>query len=238
MSRENDDRRAGTLLGLAVGDALGGPYEFSGPGETPRGPLEMVGGGWLSLRPGETTDDTALTKAVLEGYAEGELDLWRVRDAMLRWLATDPKDVGNQTREALEYLRRNPDAQFPPEKPTAQGNGAVMRAGAHGVKARESRAAALNAWTEAALTHPSQVARASGALVAALVASLVEGQRPEEALNASLALVIGLGADDEGELGKLFVPWMTTVMIRAAGPSTRPTLLCWRYLRPRTSAPG
>lgn len=206
MSRENEDRRAGALLGLAVGDALGGPYEFRGPGETPREQLEMVGGGLLSLRPGETTDDTALTKAVLEGYAEGELDLWRVREAMLRWLAADPKDVGHQTREALEYLRQNPDAQFPPEKPIAQGNGAVMRAGAHGVKARGTREAALNAWTEAALTHPSQVARASGALVAALIACLVEGQRPEGALNASLALVIGLGADDEGELRGLFGP--------------------------------
>lgn len=206
MARENDDLRAGTLLGLAVGDALGGPYEFCGPGEAPRGPLEMVGGGWLSLRPGETTDDTALTRAVLEGYAEGEFDLRRVREAMLRWLATDPKDVGNQTREALEYLRQNPEAQFPPEKPTAQGNGAVMRAAAHGVMARGASEAARNAWTEAALTHPSQVARASGGLVAALVASLVAGQRPEEALNASLALVIGLGAGDEGELRELFGP--------------------------------
>lgn len=206
MNHENDDRRAGALLGLAVGDALGGPYEFCGPDEPPRGPLEMVGGGWLSLRPGETTDDTALTKAVLEVYAEGELDLRRVRAEMLRWLATDPKDVGNQTREALEYLRQNPEAQFPPEDPEAQGNGVAMRTAAHGVMARGTREAAQNAWTEAGLTHPSRVARASSALVAATVACLVEGQAPEEALNASLALVIGLGADDEGELRGLFGP--------------------------------
>jgi ADP-ribosyl-[dinitrogen reductase] hydrolase len=128
MDPEDRDRRAGALLGLAVGDALVGTYEFCGPDDVPQGPLEMVGGGWLSLRPGETTDDTALTKAVLEGYAEGALDLGRVREAMLRWLATDPKDVGCQTRRALNYLRRNPEAEFPPEDPDAQGNGAVMRA--------------------------------------------------------------------------------------------------------------
>lgn len=156
---EHGDRRAGALLGLAVGDALGGPYEFCGPDEAPREQLEMVGGGWLSLRPGETTDDTALAKAVLEGYDESKLDLWRVRDAMLRWLATDPKDVGHQTRRSLEYLWRNPEVEFPPEDPDAQGNGAVMRAAAHGVRARGPREAAQNAWTEVGLTHPSDVAR-------------------------------------------------------------------------------
>lgn len=203
---EHRDRRAGALLGLAAGDALGGPYEFCGPNEAPQEPLEMVGGGWLSLRPGETTDDTALTKAVLEGYAEGELDLGRVREAMLRWLATDPKDVGHQTRRSLEYLRRNPDARFPPEDSDAQGNGAVMRAAAHGVKARDPREAARNAWTEAGLTHPSNAARASSALVAALVASLVEGQAPEEALGTSLDLVAVSGAETGESLRELLGP--------------------------------
>ncbi len=44
-----EDRRAGTILGLAVGDALGATYEFCSPREVPEGPLEMVGGGWLRL---------------------------------------------------------------------------------------------------------------------------------------------------------------------------------------------
>lgn len=206
MEQGNTHLHAGALLGLAVGDALGGPYEFCGPGEAPEGPLEMVGGGWLSLRPGETTDDTALTRAELEGYEEGELELGRVREAMLRWLGTDPKDVGSQTRQALEYLRRNPEAKFPPEEPESQGNGAVMRAAAHGVKARGATEAARNAWTEAGLTHPSDVARASSALIAAAVASLAEGQAPGDALNEALALATALGAEGEQDLRGLFGP--------------------------------
>ena len=184
-----EGRRVGSILGLAVGDALGATHEFRSPEEVPEGPLEMVGGGWLGLEPGETTDDTALAKAVLAGYEGGPLDLRRVRDAMLSWQDTDPKDIGNQTRKALDYLRDHPDALSLPEDPDAQGNGAVMRAAAHGAKARDAGEAAENAWTEAALTHTSWEARASGALVAALVANLLDGVSPEEALDASYALV-------------------------------------------------
>ncbi len=66
-----EDRRTGAILGLAAGDALGATYEFCSPDQVPEGPLEMVGGGWLDLEPGETTDDTALAKAVLKGYEPG-----------------------------------------------------------------------------------------------------------------------------------------------------------------------
>ena len=187
----SEDRRAGAILGLAVGDALGATYEFCSPREVPDGPLEMVGGGWLDLEPGETTDDTALAKAVLTGYRSRPLDLGRVREAMLSWQDTRPKDIGNQTRKALDYLRSHPDAISLPDDPDAQGNGAVMRAAPHGVMAGDAGEAAQNAWTEAALTHPSWEARASSALVAALVAHLLGGIEQEEALNASYALVEG-----------------------------------------------
>ena len=119
LPREN--RRAGTILGLAVGDALGATYEFCSPREVPEGPLEMVGGGWLGLDPGETTDDTALARAILAGYDDSSLDLRRVRDAMLSWRATNPRDIGNQTRKALDYLRTHPEALSLPEDPDAQG---------------------------------------------------------------------------------------------------------------------
>jgi ADP-ribosyl-[dinitrogen reductase] hydrolase len=184
-----EDRRSGAILGLAADDALGATYEFCSPREVPEGPLGMAGGGWLGLEPGETTDDTALAKAVLVGYEDGPLDLRRVRDAMLSWQGTNPKDIGNQTHKALDHLRGHPEALSLPDDPDAQGNGAVMRAAAHGVKAGRAEEAAENAWREAALTHPSWEARASSALVAALVARLVEGMGPEDALEASYALV-------------------------------------------------
>lgn len=189
-----DDRRAGAVLGLAVGDALGATYEFRSPDEVPEGPLEIVGGGWLDLEPGETTDDTALARTVLLGYEGGALDLHRVRDEMLIWEDTDPKDIGGQTRKALGYLRSHPDALSLPEDPDAQGNGAVMRSAPHGVKTQYASETAGNAWREASLTHPSWEARASSALVAALVARLIDGKQPEDALEDAYSL---LEAKDE-----------------------------------------
>jgi ADP-ribosyl-[dinitrogen reductase] hydrolase len=184
-----DDESIGAILGLTVGDALGATYEFCSPVEVPEGPLEIVGGGWLDLDPGETTDDTALAKAVLEGYREGSLDLRRVRDAMLRWQDSQPKDIGNQTSKALDYLRSHPEAFSLPDNPDAQGNGAVMRAVPHGVMAESPEQTVDNAWVEASLTHPSWEARACSALVAALVTCLVEGRSPQEALETSWSLV-------------------------------------------------
>jgi ADP-ribosyl-[dinitrogen reductase] hydrolase len=184
-----DQRGAAAMLGLAVGDALGATYEFCSPEDVPDGPLEMVGGGWLSLEPGETTDDAALAQAVLEGYQEGPFDLRLVRDAMLRWRDSRPKDIGIQTGKALNYLSAHPETLSIPEKPAAQGNGAVMRAAAHGVGSPDAHHAVQNAWSEAALTHASWEARASSAIVASLVARLIEGDPPHDALESSWSLV-------------------------------------------------
>lgn len=57
------------------------------------------------------------------------------------------------------------------------------------MKAASAGEAAENAWNEAALTHPSWEARASSALVATLVARLIDGRRPEEAFEDSLSLL-------------------------------------------------
>lgn len=186
-----EDRRAGALLGLGIGDSLGATHEFRGPEDVPAGPLEIVGGGDFGWRPGEPTDDTELALAVLEGYRSGHLDLEAVRDAMLRWEETDPRDIGNQTGKALRYLRNHPEALSLPDEPEAQGNGAVMRAAPHGVMTRDPNEAFENAFEEAALTHPSWEARISAALVASLVAHLVDGSAPEEALESAYSLAEG-----------------------------------------------
>lgn len=147
--------------GRAKSLALGATCEFCTPDEISEGPLEMIGGGWLRLQPGETTDDTALAKAVLEGYETGTLDLRRVRDAMLRCQGSGSVDIGGQTGIALDYLKNNREEDSLPERPAAQGNGAVMRAASHGILARSIEEAMVNAWSEATLTHPSEIARAS-----------------------------------------------------------------------------
>jgi len=62
------DRYLGSLLGLAVGDALGTTLEFRRPGSF--APIEdLVGGGPFGLLPGQWTDDTAMALCLVESLA-------------------------------------------------------------------------------------------------------------------------------------------------------------------------
>jgi len=64
-------RAEAAYLGLAIGDALGATVEFMTPREICAAYLpkrgihrEMVGGGWLRLKPGSVTDDTTMSLAL------------------------------------------------------------------------------------------------------------------------------------------------------------------------------
>ena len=68
------DQALGAYLGLAVGDALGATVEFLTPREIAAqyGVLkDIVGGGWLKLKPGQVTDDTTMSLALGDALLEG-----------------------------------------------------------------------------------------------------------------------------------------------------------------------
>lgn len=132
------DRYRGVLLGLACGDALGGPVEFKSRDEIlelyPEGLRDFVGGGWLSLSPGEITDDTQMTMAIARSLAENpSLDMNDVASRFLEWFHSEPKDVGLTTRAALQALDRGIAWDEAGEHVNgyaagnAAGNGAIMR---------------------------------------------------------------------------------------------------------------
>jgi ADP-ribosyl-[dinitrogen reductase] hydrolase len=129
-------RVAGALVGSAVGDALGAPFEFGPPGRfSARFPspargarTEMCGGGpW---EPGEFTDDTQMALLVASSLVDRSgLDEADLFDRFRTWAQADPKDVGIQTRAVLgsgqhwdvaatEHFRRTG---------RAAGNGSLMR---------------------------------------------------------------------------------------------------------------
>jgi len=193
------DRARGVLLGLAVGDALGGPLEFMSPEQIVRthgGPVDRhVGGGWLGLRPGEGTDDTALALALARSLATGRgYDPGRALSAYLDWYRSDPKDIGVTTRAALDGVAagRTPGEvteEFHQEHGRSAGNGTVMRVAPIALRhlrepARRSEAARV----DSKLTHFDDHAADVCVLVSDVLAALLDGVDPLE-LTAPRGLV-------------------------------------------------
>src|SRR5687768_15062895 len=103
-------RIAGALVGSAVGDALGAPFEFGPPGQLSvlfpspaRGSkTEMCGGGSLGWEPGEFTDDTQMALLLAASLVEqGGLDEVDVFERFRTWASAGPPDIGNQTSAVL-----------------------------------------------------------------------------------------------------------------------------------------
>lgn len=139
LSSAQLDRACGAVLGSAVGDALGAPYEFGLATVGPGGP-RMLGGGLGDFAPGEWTDDTAMAWCVLDVAATGA-DL-RSDDALTAiarnfraWYDAGPPDIGNQTRAVLAAAGPEPTgtamtaASYELHVRTGHtaGNGSLMR---------------------------------------------------------------------------------------------------------------
>ncbi|MFF4228359.1 ADP-ribosylglycohydrolase family protein [Streptomyces sp. NPDC001820] len=118
-----DDRITGSLIGAAVGDALGGPVE----GYTPEQIVERHGGrvhgivgpwhgdDWRTARPiapyhkgdGHVTDDTLMTHALIRVYTtvRDHLDAYAVADHLVPDLMSNPRWIPELEAEALPLQR-------------------------------------------------------------------------------------------------------------------------------------
>ncbi len=132
------DRVEGALVGSAVGDALGAPFEFGSPGafsarfpnKTHGSMKEMCGGGPLGWEPGEFTDDTQMALLVGASLVENSgLDQADVFARFVAWVKAGPPDVGIQTRAVLRSGRPWDRAAAEHYRRTgrAAGNGSLMR---------------------------------------------------------------------------------------------------------------
>jgi ADP-ribosylglycohydrolase len=192
------DRAVATIVGSAVGDALGAPFEFGPPGafsarfpEAGRGGEMCGGGGW---EPGEGTDDTQMAVLVAESLLQrGGLDLPDIFARFQRWAAAGPKDIGLQTEDVLTNgmpwdLAAAIHFQV---NQRAAGNGSLMRASTSAVYfARAGRTATMDAARRiAALTHGDRAAWEGTAVFHELVRLTLAGADPIRALPDVLELV-------------------------------------------------
>lgn len=125
------ERARASYLGLAIGDALGASVEFMTPREiqsTHGIHKQMIGGGWLNLKPGQVTDDTemalALGQALIDG--EGDASAAAICEAFSLWMSRKPVDIGNTVRRGIVTYRKKGLTAMAKD-PYAAGNGAAMR---------------------------------------------------------------------------------------------------------------
>lgn len=194
-------RIVGGILGLALGDALGAPFEFRRSHDVPT-PIPAFELPWMDRPPGSWTDDTAMARNLWTSLIAtgGTLDADDLLRRHLEWLESSPPDIGSQTLAALrEHQRGTPNAAkavFDRRGPeVSAGNGSVMYCAPVGLAYAE-RADELPEAAPAlsAITHWDERCKTACLAVTLAAAALVRGNDPESAVRAALERV----ADREG----------------------------------------
>lgn len=128
------DRYRGSLLGLAVGDAVGTTLEFRAPGTfTPID--DMVGGGPFHLNAGQWTDDTSMALCLAASLVERKgFDAHDQMERYLQWwnkgyMSSTGRcfDIGGTVSSALSRFEATGDPFAGSSEPRTAGNGSIMR---------------------------------------------------------------------------------------------------------------
>jgi ADP-ribosyl-[dinitrogen reductase] hydrolase len=167
------DRARAAFLGFAVGDALGATVEFMTVSEiAARYGVhdEVVGGGWLHLKPGRVTDDTEMALCIARAIdAEGGWSLRAIADRFAAWLRSCPTDVGSTCRRGIRRYMLEGTLEGPMNDGDA-GNGAAMRMVPVALAALADPALLeRRAVEQAHLTHHHPLSDAASVLVGRLV---------------------------------------------------------------------
>ncbi len=186
------DRIGGGLLGVAAGDALGATLEFMSPAAIERRVgvhREIIGGGPFGWRPGEGTDDTDLTWAVLAAYLDGPYTLEKAADNMLDWFRSGPPDIGGATAGALGRLERSDDPRTSGNTGERScGNGSLMRCIPTALARSDHPARRREMEEISAVTHAHVRCTDSCVAYGEIVNALLEGAEVPDALAAAQSL--------------------------------------------------
>lgn len=144
-----EDKIRGAIYGFAIGDAMGAVAEFETRESIKRkyGKItEILGGGWLKLKPGEVTDDTQMTLCIFDAmlefvvaqdlvgranedfnysYTEPPALLDLIKEKFVEWKKSGPKDIGNLCMRGISLIEQGLSPEYDAE---ALGNGSLMRA--------------------------------------------------------------------------------------------------------------
>lgn len=141
MSTKLKDKILGSLVGFAIGDAMGATTEFMTREQIKQqyGQVDdIIGGGWLNLPRGQVTDDTQMMLCVARGICLApplNSPMSFIAAEFIRWLDSNPPDVGNCCRRAITQNRGYPVGSWSLRNAQYQetcgikdlGNGGLMR---------------------------------------------------------------------------------------------------------------
>jgi len=127
-------RYQGSIIGLAVGDAVGTTVEFKPPGSF-LPVTDMVGGGPFRLKVGEWTDDTSMALCLAESLiACHGFDAKDQMDRYMRWwkegyLGSNGTcfDIGGTVSQSLRQYQKTGVPFAGSTDPKTAGNGSLMR---------------------------------------------------------------------------------------------------------------
>lgn len=193
------DRYRATLLGCAIGDALGFPFEGAPPEAIARVPQiaeDFVARPRGRFQKGRWTDDTQMTLAVAEAIilAAGRVD----GRAIAHRLAALWKDgvilcAGQACTESVERLLQGVPWMSAGAPIGNAGNGAAVRAAPLALLNYDDLAKIpRDAEIQGVITHKDRRAQAGGAALAAAVALNLSGERlPADTWCLKVATVVG-----------------------------------------------
>jgi ADP-ribosylglycohydrolase len=184
-------RFRGSLLGLAVGDALGAPVEFEARGSFPE-ITGYRGGGPFNLKAGDWTDDTSLALCLAESLVERRgFDPRDQAGRYMRWWREGHMsctgncfDIGNTTKWSLQRFLDTGDPYSGPTDPGKATNGGLMRLAPvplfyHARPVEAVEYSGLSSKT----THGAPVAVDSCRYLGALIVGAVKGEKKEKLLS-------------------------------------------------------
>ena len=125
----------GGIFGVAVGDALGVPYEFLSRDLMKDNPAkEMIGYGSHNQPVGTWSDDSSLTFCLMEGLLNG-YDTKNIADKFISWYDKsfwtphgNVFDIGMTTRESIRYMKKGHSPELCGGMDEySNGNGSLMR---------------------------------------------------------------------------------------------------------------
>ncbi|WP_019613997.1 ADP-ribosylglycohydrolase family protein [Psychromonas ossibalaenae] len=133
-SAQFESRAQASLLGLALGDALGTTLEFQSK-DSYQPLTDMIGGGPFNLKAGEWTDDTSMALCLADSLlAKGRHCAEDQMERYLRWKEFGENsvtgscfDIGNTVAQALNRYQKNGNANAGSSEENSAGNGSLMR---------------------------------------------------------------------------------------------------------------